>query len=120
MSKSSGYEKLSSEKKCFNWNLSHLQVKIEHTIGILKLRFRSLQRLPVRIISTHDIRYLLQWISACVILHKILLASDAWEATEEELAQVLEEEMEMEEYNEEEADRESYKLYMQLNMLQDY
>ena len=45
-------------------------------------------------------------ISVCIILHNLLLASDTWEATEKELTQVLEKEIEKEEeYNMNKAER---------------
>ena len=101
-----GFEKLSPEYRRYNRNLSYLRVKIEHTIGILKLRFRSLQRLPIRIISTHDIKWVLQWIGTCVILHNTLL-NNTWNYTEDKLLQILQGEQEREDdYDEDEAVRE--------------
>ena len=101
-----GFEKLSPEYRRYNQNLSYLRVKIEHTIGILKLHFRSLQYLPIHIVSTHDIKWVLQWIGTCVILHNTLL-NDAWDYTEDELLQILQGEQEREDdYDEDEAVRE--------------
>jgi hypothetical protein len=96
------HETLSKDKKRFNRNLSHLRIKIEHTIGILKHRFRSLRKLPVRIINTHDIKWVLEWIGSCVILHNLLITTDVWEPTQEELQVVLQDEMNREDSEEHE------------------
>lgn len=86
------------EQRRFNWKLSSLRVKAEHTIGILKLRFRSLQRLPVRLVSQEKLSEALRWIGACVVLHNMLVDfRDEWEPTTEMLEEVLKEERERDE-----------------------
>ncbi len=67
---------LSKDKKKFNRHLSGLRITIEHTIGILKERFASLQGLPHRIRGDKDKRSLLKWIGSCVILHNLLRDQD--------------------------------------------
>lgn len=54
---------------CFNWSHAHVRVKIEHTFGILKNRFRFLQCLPIKIHSAQDHCRAVGWIIACVVLH---------------------------------------------------
>jgi len=53
----------------FNWSHAHARVKIEHSFGILKNRFRSLQCLPIKIRSAQDHCRAVGWIMACVVLH---------------------------------------------------
>ena len=42
---------------------------------------------------------MLNWIGACVVLHNLLIITDVWEPTEEELQQVLQEELDRENEN---------------------
>ena len=48
------------------------RVKIEHAIGVLKNRFRSLKLLPIYIRKKEDHTKAVSWIMCCIILHNFL------------------------------------------------
>ncbi|KNZ62457.1 hypothetical protein VP01_12686g1, partial [Puccinia sorghi] len=56
----------------FNYHLSQSQVRIEHAIGILKVRFSSLRELQTQIRNHKEMKDTIKWIISCVILHKLL------------------------------------------------
>lgn len=72
---------LENDKKRFNKHFSGLRIRIEHTIGILKERWASLQGLPHSLTArAEDKKWILLWIGSCVILHNVLMQrSDTWE-----------------------------------------
>lgn len=63
--------RLTAVEKNFNKRLSHCRVIVEHTIGILKQKFRQLYHIKIRNIDTicHIIR-------ACCVLHNLALEDD--------------------------------------------
>lgn len=65
--------------KRFNKKLSRVRIDIEHAFGMLKGRWQSLTRLRLKIRNQKHYKYAMQWITVCVILHNVLLKSDAWE-----------------------------------------
>lgn len=70
---------LNQDETDFNRCVAHVRACNEHTIGILKGCWTSLQRLPVRIRPGHedaDLTWAIDWIHVCVILHNFLLEED--------------------------------------------
>ena len=68
-----------TENKAFNRLLSSCRVDIEHAFGVLKGRWRSLTGLRVRITKKAQYEYACMWITACIVLHNILLeVRDEW------------------------------------------
>lgn len=57
------------ENQTFNYHLSKIRIRCEHTIGYLKGRFQSLKELRVRIRSAEDLAFATAWINACIVLH---------------------------------------------------
>lgn len=56
-----------------------MRVVNEHTIGVLKGRWSSLRELRVQIRQNEDMNRVLLWLSACVVLHNmVLLFGDDW------------------------------------------
>ena len=67
----------------FNRRLSRIRIDIEHTFGILKGRWKSLTGLRLRIRNKKGYIYAIRWITACVVLHNVLLdMHDEWEEEE--------------------------------------
>lgn len=60
----------------FNILLNAARSKIEHAFGVLKGRFRSLTMLRCRINVEEDVLIASMYISACVVLHNILVRSE--------------------------------------------
>lgn len=60
----------------FNIALSQGRIKIEHAFGVLKNRFGSLARLPVRIRKDDDHIKALLWVGSCISLHNMILIID--------------------------------------------
>jgi len=58
--------------KRFNWLHAHARVKIEHAFGVLKMRWRSLDAIPLRIRNEHEHSKALCWITAYIVLHNFL------------------------------------------------
>jgi hypothetical protein len=57
----------------FNRQLSRIQVRVEHCIGILKGRFQSLKGLRIVIRREKDAKRAVYWIRACCVLHNLAL-----------------------------------------------
>ena len=67
----------------FNKKLSRVRIDIEHAFGMLKGRWKSLTGLRVRVNKQERYMYAAQWITACVVLHNILLkCDDRWDEDE--------------------------------------
>ncbi|GAU99305.1 hypothetical protein RvY_10330 [Ramazzottius varieornatus] len=64
---------MSTNNERFNFYHCSTRIKIEHTIGILKGRFPSLQSLRIKIHDKQTHRAAVEWTQACVVLHNILL-----------------------------------------------
>lgn len=64
---------LSRRQRQFNYYLSKVRVRSEHTMGLLKGRFQSLRELRLRISDrdTHDLA--VTWIRCCLILHNMII-----------------------------------------------
>jgi hypothetical protein len=62
-------DNLIRRNKTFNYHLSQLRIRSEHTIGYLKGRFQSLKELRVSIQGPEDIAFATAWVNACIILH---------------------------------------------------
>jgi hypothetical protein len=61
------------DERRFNGAHGSARVKIEHSFGWLKLKWQSLQYLPVKINSRRDISKASKWIVTCMVLHNICL-----------------------------------------------
>ena len=59
------------ENRIFNYHLSKIQIRCEHTIGYLKGQFRSMKELRVRIRGEDDLTFATAWINTCIVLHAI-------------------------------------------------
>ncbi len=75
----------------FNRRLSSIHIDIEHAFGMLKDRWKSLTELRLIFTNHQQYEYACMWITACMVLHNILLdLNDTWDEkegwwTEEEL-----------------------------------
>jgi hypothetical protein len=64
----------------FNYCLARSRVRNEHTIGILKGRWASLQHLRLAIQKQSDMMEVIRWVNCCITLHNMLAhLGDAWE-----------------------------------------
>lgn len=59
--------------KRFNQKLSSVQIDIKHAFGMLKGCWQSLTAMRCRIQNSASYAYAVEWITACVVLHNILL-----------------------------------------------
>ncbi|EFP92408.2 uncharacterized protein PGTG_18233 [Puccinia graminis f. sp. tritici CRL 75-36-700-3] len=67
------------ENSDFNYCLARSRVWNEHTIGILKGQWASLQHLRLAIQKPSDMMEVIRWVNCCVTLHNILAhLGDAW------------------------------------------
>lgn len=57
------------DNRTFNFHLSRIRIRAEHTIGYLKGRFQSLKELRVQISGPPDFAYATLWIKSCIIIH---------------------------------------------------
>ena len=60
------------ENRRFNYHLSQVRVRSEHTVGFLKGRFASLRRFQIQILDADSHMTALSWIRACIILHTFI------------------------------------------------
>lgn len=64
----------------FNTLVAIARIRNEHSIGIWKERFGSLQSLQLRLDKEDDIQFILIWIKCCAILSNMLAdLGDQWE-----------------------------------------
>ena len=71
------------ENTTFNKQLSHIRIDIKHTFGILKRRWKSLTGLRLILTSEKKYEFACMWITACVVLHNILIdLHDEWNEEE--------------------------------------
>ena len=73
---------LTRERHTFNQALASARVVVEHTFGMLKMRFQSLQCLRTQINTQLDLERALNWIRACLLVHNFLGSDnddDFWE-----------------------------------------
>ena len=67
-------------KTNFNYHLAQSQVWIEHAIGVLKGRWASLREMQNQLQNPKDMKFLINWIITCVILHNLLAdIKDEWD-----------------------------------------
>ncbi|KAK1861463.1 hypothetical protein I4F81_004047 [Pyropia yezoensis] len=59
------------EHRNFNYQLARLRVKSEHTIGILKGRWGSLEELRIALSTDKHFSFALTWVMAYVVLHNV-------------------------------------------------
>ncbi|KAF9503286.1 hypothetical protein BS47DRAFT_1402561 [Hydnum rufescens UP504] len=64
---------LIQNNKTFNYYLSKIWIKSEHTMGMLKGRFSSLRGLRQQITSVCDHLLALKWVEICLVLHNAIL-----------------------------------------------
>lgn len=67
---------LPPDRHKFNQAVASARVVVEHTFGMLKMRFQSLRSLRSQIDTQLDLERSLNWIRACVLIHNFL-AGDA-------------------------------------------
>jgi len=85
--------------RTFNKQLSSLRVLVEHTIGLLKGRFQSLQGLRINVSKTGGHEKVCRWIQACAVLHNILGQIDPWNQEGDEVYQEQEYEEDLDQEN---------------------
>lgn len=67
------------ENRRFNKRLSSIRIDIEHAFGMLKGRWKSLTALRLRLLNNKQFEFAIIWITACVVLHNVLLElNDEW------------------------------------------
>ena len=57
----------------FNFHLSRICIRSEHTIGYLKGRFQCLKELCLQVLNAQNLAYVTLWINTCIILHAFCL-----------------------------------------------
>ena len=59
--------------RTFNFHLSRIRIRSEHTIGYLKGRFHCLKKLRFQVLNTQDLAYVTLWINTYIILYAFCL-----------------------------------------------
>ena len=68
-----GLRVLPEDQELFNTYLAKARIKVEHCIGLLKNRFRSLRGLRTIISDEASAKRVIDRITVCIILHNLLL-----------------------------------------------
>ncbi|KAG0350799.1 hypothetical protein BGX24_008019, partial [Mortierella sp. AD032] len=68
----SRYRSGEGDQVLFNSLHGSAQATIENAFGMLKLKFQSLQNLPIQINDPEDMDKVASWIMACVVLHNFV------------------------------------------------
>lgn len=72
------------ENRRFNQKLSQIRIDIEHAFGVLKGQWGSLTGLRLLLCLKKSYKFAVMWITACCILHNLLLdLKDDWKKHEE-------------------------------------
>jgi len=106
---------LRKERKYFNTKLAKVGIKSEHCIGLLKARFQCVQGLRWVISSKRDLAVILQMIMCACILHILLIEHAIPEDLMEENTETEDDE-ELEQHNNERANRHDQKLAYMMEM----
>ena len=78
-----GAAKNNSQNKEFNQSLLSVCIDIEHAFGILQGRWKSLTGLRLILTTQKKYEFACMWITACLVLHNILLdLDDNWRKDE--------------------------------------
>lgn len=64
---------LTPDERTFNYWVSRVRIRVEHTIGLLKGRFQSLLELRINVHNNQHHLYTIMWCRACIILHNLVL-----------------------------------------------
>ncbi|GAV01955.1 hypothetical protein RvY_12580-3 [Ramazzottius varieornatus] len=72
---------LVADNEQFNFHLASIRIRVEHTRGILKGRFPSLQSLRIKIFDRETHERAVRWIKACVVLHDMLLKDSYFDSS---------------------------------------
>ena len=64
------------DNRDFNHVAAHLRIVSEHTIGAWKNRFSSCKELRRQIRTAEDVTYICRWMTACVVLHNMMMDFD--------------------------------------------
>jgi hypothetical protein len=71
----------------FNHCIAKSRVQNKHSIGILKGCWASLQQLCLALNTKKDMKEMIGWISACIILHNLLAQlGDTWDNLDEDVS----------------------------------
>lgn len=65
---------LDREQKRFNYRLSSIRIRAEHTMGLLKGRFQSLRELRIQVRDKEKHEWAVTWIRCCIILHNMIIS----------------------------------------------
>lgn len=107
---------LSEERKYFNTKLAKVRIKSEHCIGLVKARFQRVRELRWVISSKRDLAVLLQMIMCACILHNLLIDHVIPEDWLEEQAEIEDDDEELEQHDNERANRRDQVLYYMMEM----
>jgi len=107
---------LSKERKYFNTKLAKVWTKSEHCIGLVKARFQRVRELRPVISSKRDLAVLLQMIMCACILHNLLIDHVIPEDWLEEQAEIEDDDEELEQHDNERANRRNQVLYYMMEM----
>lgn len=66
------YKNATGDQLTFNYLHGSARSKIENAFGMLKMKFQSLQNLPVPVKNAEDIDKTADWVLACVVLHNFI------------------------------------------------
>ncbi len=67
------------ENKAFNFAMRKGRCRIEHVNAVLKGRFASLKKIPIKLGSDADLDRINSWIRACITLHNVFIQlKDEW------------------------------------------
>jgi len=102
---------LSKERKYFNTKLAKVRIKSEHCIGLVKARFQCVRELRWVISSKRDLAVLLQMIMCACILQNLLIDHVIPEDWLEEQAELEDDDGELEQHDNERANRRDQVLY---------
>lgn len=82
-------------QRFFNAQVAPARVAIEHAFGVLKMRWKSLKDLHMRVGSQTDLDVLLGWVRCAFLLHNLFIdtSSRYWEPSDYAEARKLEEEI---------------------------
>ncbi|KAI3998489.1 hypothetical protein K525DRAFT_176421, partial [Schizophyllum commune Loenen D] len=67
---------LTPDQRTFNYWISKIRIRIEHTMGMLKGRWQSLRELRIQMTDQRRHLFAILWIRVCIILHNLILRKE--------------------------------------------
>jgi hypothetical protein len=64
---------LTADQRTYNYWVSKIRIRVEHTIGMLKGTFQSLKEIRIQLVNTKRHMVIIMWARVCIVLHNLII-----------------------------------------------